>query len=137
MSQNIEPFFQRYANAYSEYQLTPLLELVALPCMLLADDSKMVFSDQQSLRQYVEQQFEQYRHVGVSRVSFRLQSQVRLSENLRFVSVYWYFYGPDQQVLFTCHTSYTLQSHQDHWSIVAIITDDEHAAYQRVRSTQA
>lgn len=137
MPQNIEPFFQRYANAYSNYDLSPLLELVSLPCMLLADENKTVFSEQQNLRQHFEQQFEQYRQIGVSRVSFRLQSQVRLSENLRFVSLYWYFHGKDDKVLFTCHTSYTLQSRHDSWGLVAIITDDEQAAYQRVRSAQA
>lgn len=137
MPQNIEPFFQRYADAYSNYQLSPLLELVSLPCMLLADESKLMFSEPESLRQYFAQQFEQYRQVGVSRVSFRLQSQVRLSESLRFVSLYWYFYGKGDQVLFTCHTSYTLQSQQGDWQLVALVTDDEQAAYQRVRNAQA
>jgi hypothetical protein len=137
MPQNIEPFFQRYADAYSRYQLPPLLELVSLPCLLLADESKIMFSEPESLRQYFEQQFEQYRQVGVARADFRLQSQVRLSESLRFVSLYWYFYGNGDQVLFTCHTSYTLQSQQGIWQLVALLTDDEQAAYQRVRSAQA
>ncbi|MDX3773732.1 DUF4440 domain-containing protein [Chromatiaceae bacterium AAb-1] len=128
---DVDSFFQQYAAAYSSYDSTVLTELFSLPCLLLADEHKSLLTDEDLLARHIEHQFAQYRKLNVVRVSFRVQNQVRLADNMAFVSLYWRFLDAQEQILFTCHASYTLQMKDQQWYLVAIVTDDESAAYQR------
>lgn len=130
--QSVQPFFQRYAKAYIDGDLASFSQLVSLPSMLLAGDSKTLLTDADCLQRNILSRVSLYRQHGVVKADFVLQHQLRLSEQLQFASVYWRFYDSADKVLFTCHTSYTLQWQQSQWSVVAIILDDEDAAYNRL-----
>lgn len=132
MQQDVETFLNRYAQAYSEYDQAAVAVLFALPCLLLADDNRMLITDDCSLQRHLAFQFELYRSIGTTQISPQIQHQVRLSDNMVFVSVHWFFFGKQQQPLFNCHTSYTLQYKDADWHIVTIVTDDEQQAYQDV-----
>lgn len=134
--QAVADFFQQYAQAYINSDLETLGQLISLPSMLLAGDNKTLLTDSGSLQAYVLARMEKYRELGVVHIDFMLQHQLRLSEQLQFVSLYWRFYNSDSKVLFTCHTSYTLQRCGEQWQVVAIILDDEDAAYQRLLGSQ-
>ncbi|HBN89576.1 MAG: hypothetical protein CL577_05570 [Alteromonadaceae bacterium] len=132
--QAVSDFFQQYAQAYISRDLQRFGQLISLPSMLLAGDNKTLLTDIESLQGYVLSRVEKYRELGVENADFVLQHQLRLSEQLQFVSLYWRFYDSNSKVLFTCHTSYTLQRCETQWQVVAIILDDEDAAYQRLRN---
>lgn len=135
--QTLTEFFQRYASAYVNADTQAFGQFISLPSMLLAGDKKTILADTDSLHNHVLSQVEKYRQLGVIDAEPVLQHQLRLSEQLQFASVYWRFYDDAGKVLFTCHTSYTLQKSQEQWQVVAIILDDEQAAYNRVAGTQA
>ncbi len=135
--QTVEQFFQAYAKAYINSELETFGQLISLPSLLLGGDSKTLLTDVGSLHRHVLGQVAKYRALGVVTADFVLQHQLRLSEQLQFVSLYWRFYDDNSKVMFTCHTSYTLQSQQGSWQVVSIITDDEQAAYERVVKSQA
>ncbi|HEY9041313.1 MAG TPA: hypothetical protein VIN66_03955 [Rheinheimera sp.] len=134
--QAVADFFQQYAQAYINSELESFGQLISLPSMLLAGDNKTLLTDTESLRGYVLCRVEKYRELGVENADFVLQHQLRLSEQLQFASLYWRFYDSSNKVLFTCHTSYTLQRCGEKWQVVAIILDDEDAAYQRMLKNQ-
>ncbi|MGP9802451.1 hypothetical protein [Rheinheimera sp. NSM] len=135
--QTVEHFFQTYAKAYINSELDTLGQLISLPSLLLASESKTLLTDIDSLHRHVLGQVAKYRALGVVTADFVLQHQLRLSDQLQFVSLYWRFYDDNNKVMFTCHTSYTLQAWQGSWQVVSIITDDEQAAYDRVVKSQA
>ncbi|MBZ9613597.1 hypothetical protein [Rheinheimera maricola] len=135
--QTVERFFQDYAQAYISGDLASFEQLVATPSLLLAGEQKTLLIDSDSLRQHVLTTVEKYRDLGVVNVDFVLQHQLRLSEQMQFSSLYWRFYAGNGKVLFTCHTSYTLQKCDTQWQVVSIIIDDEQAAYNRVAASQA
>ena len=135
--QSIAEFFQRYAKAYVNAEVAAFSDFISLPSMLLSGDNKTLLMDADALHSHVLSQVEKYRQLGVVDAEPVLQHQLRLSDQLYFVSLYWRFYRADGKVLFTCHTSYTLQKSQQDWQVVAIILDDEHAAYNRVSAIQA
>src|SRR5690606_4373784 len=134
--QTVEQFFQAYAKAYINSELDTFQTLISLPSLLLAGDSKTLLTDTDGLHRHVLGQVAKYRALGVADADFVLQHQLRLSDQLQFVSLYWRFYDNDNTVMFTCHTSYPLQSQQGSWQVVSIITDDEQAAYDRVVKAQ-
>ena len=135
--QTIERFFQDYAQAYISTELAQFEQLVATPSLLLAGEQKTILTDSNCLRQHVLETVEKYRALGVEHADFVLQHQLRLSEQLQFASLYWRFYAADNKILFTCHTSYTLQKCAAKWQVVSIIIDDELAAYNRAAAHQA
>lgn len=135
--QAVADFFQQYAKAYINSELESFGQLISLPSMLLAGDNKTLLTDTDSLNCYVLSRVSKYRELGVVNADFVLQHQLRLSEQLQFASLYWRFYDAHSKVLFTCHTSYTLQRRDELWQVVAIILDDEDAAYQRILANQA
>ena len=135
--QTIADFFQHYARAYVNADIAAFGQFISLPCMLLAGDDKTLLMETDSLQNHILSQVEKYRLLGVVDAEPVLQHQLRLSEQLQFTSLYWRFFADNGKVLFTCHTSYTLQRCHDKWQVVAIILDDEQAAYDRVASNQA
>lgn len=135
--QTVEHFFQTYTKAYINSELDTFQKLISLPSLLLAGDSKTLLTDTEGLHRHVLGQMAKYRALGVATADFVLQHQLRLSDQLQFVSLYWRFYDNSGKVMFTCHTSYTLQALQGSWQVVSIITDDEQAAYDRVVKSQA
>ena len=135
--QTIANFFQHYTEAYVNADTQAFGQFISLPCMLLAGDSKTLLMDEDSLHNHILSQVEKSRQLGVVDAEPILQHQLRLSEQLHFVSLYWRFFDASTKVLFTCHTSYTLQKCQQQWKVVAIILDDEQAAYNRVAGIQA
>jgi hypothetical protein len=135
--QSIAEFFQRYAKAYVNADAAAFSRFISLPSMLLSGDNKTLLMDNDALHSHILSQIEKYRQLGVVDAEPVLQHQLRLSEQLQFASLYWRFFDHSDTVLFTCHTSYTLQKSHDNWQVVAIILDDEQAAYNRVTATQA
>src|SRR5690606_31309086 len=104
--QAVADFFQQYAQAYINSELESFGQLISLPSMLLAGDNKTLLTDTDSLQGYLLSRIEKYRELGVVHADFVLQHQLRLSEQLQFVSLYWRFFDSGSKVLFTCHTSY-------------------------------
>lgn len=135
--QTIEQFFQDYAHAYIAADVAQFEQLVATPSLLLAGEHKTLLTDSNGLHQHVLATVQKYRSLGIEHADFVLQHQLRLSDQLHFVSLYWRFYNDKNAILFTCHTSYTLQKCGERWQVVAIILDDEQAAYSRVSGAQA
>lgn len=129
--QTVEQFFHDYAKAYVNGELSRFELLVSTPSLLLAGEHKTLLTDSASLQQHVLTTVEKYRALGIVHADFVLQHQLRLSDQLQFASLYWRFYSAQSTVMFTCHTSYTLQKCQQQWQVVAIILDDEQAAYNR------
>lgn len=127
----VDQFFQQYAAAYSAYDKATLAPLFSLPCLLLEDEYKNLLLDDEALDKHLEHQFALYRKLNIASMAYRVQNQIRLSENMAFVNLYWRLLDEQGKVLFTCHASYTLQMKEQQWYLVAIVTDDESAAYQR------
>lgn len=135
--QTVERFFHDYAQAYISAEVAQFEHLVATPSLLLAGEHKTLLTDSNCLHQHVLSTVQKYRSLGVEHADFVLQHQLRLSDQLQFASLYWRFYDANNDILFTCHTSYTLQKCNERWQVVAIILDDEQAAYDRVSGAQA
>lgn len=127
--QTVADFFQQYARIYVNCELDSFSEFISLPSMLLVGDTKILFTDIDSLHRYILARIEKYRSQGVVHADFVLQHQLRLSEQMQFASLYWRFYNAENKIIFSCHTSYTLQRCNEKWHVVAIILDDEDANF--------
>tara|TARA_R110002126_G_scaffold15185_24_gene62616 strand:+ start:1938 stop:2363 length:426 start_codon:yes stop_codon:yes gene_type:complete len=128
----IDAFFQRYADAYCQYQTDRLLDMFALPCMLLTDNSKHIIVDQDTGRGLLERLFKAYQQLQMEHLQHEITSMVKLSDSLYFVSVQGRFFLNDNRLLLQCHTSYTLQNKGTEWKIVAVVMDDEEEELQRL-----
>ncbi|MDP4535911.1 nuclear transport factor 2 family protein [Alkalimonas collagenimarina] len=133
MRQAVEQFFQQYATAYSNFDVKQVSALFSLPCLFLTDDSKVLMAEITALEKTIQHQFDLYRGLGVAQVRNRVQHLVRLSDSMVFASLYWYFCDAEGKVLQNCHTSYTLQRHDEQWLLVSVMIDDERFALKSMR----
>lgn len=129
MAQDVNNFFAEYSAAYTNYDADKIVTMYSVPSLIMSDDAKVAINDRYGLKENTEHVLSLYKEVGMKSVSPSICHILKLSDKMRFVTLDWSFLSANNEVIFNCKTSYTLQLSDDGFKIVAIVVDDENDAY--------
>ena len=132
MPTDTQAFFERYAEAYEKYDPKAVAELYFIPAVIMSDDSKDVFTTNADVTMYVERLMDKLRLIGAAKFNPDVCQTMRLSENILFSNVKWDFSTEDNQLIFSCFVSYTLQSIDGELKVVVTVMDDEEREIAKV-----
>lgn len=134
MKEQVVAFFEGYAETFRHYQVEHLAEYYHIPCMMMSSHHKQAITQPEQLNQYISTLFSKYREIALAELIPDVDQYFCLSEKVFFVTVKWRFQGADEQELFSCQSSYTLQDNGDDLRIVAAVVDDEELEYEKMIS---
>ena len=119
-------FFQRFALCFDAFDPEQASEFYHLPAVIMNDTDKYVFSRQDELVARIDTLMQSLKQVGVVNHQVEVSQTMRLSDNILFSNVKWRFYDAQQDKVFSCVTSYTLQRDEsDKLKIIVAVIDDE------------
>ncbi|MBU3003402.1 hypothetical protein [Paraglaciecola arctica] len=122
-----EYFLELYANALNSFDSKKIASFCLPPTIVMTDDSKKVLACVEELENAVSRTIAKFEVAGIKSFVPKLQQTMRLSDSLFFSKMRWQFFDTNEQLRFSCATSYTLQKMPDKQLkiIVAVIDDDE------------
>ncbi|MFT6993086.1 MAG: hypothetical protein ACJASL_005088 [Paraglaciecola sp.] len=125
---NSERFLDIYAKALNTFDPKQAASFCLPPTIIMNDKGKRVMTSDIELQQGFGRMFTNFSQAGIKKFVPKLQQTMRLSDSLFFSKMRWQFYDEQEQLCFSCATSYTLQKMLDKQLkiIVAVIDDDEH-----------
>lgn len=127
-----QSFFNEYARAYESYEAEAVAEMYFLPAIIMSDDQKNVFTSYDDITAAVDQLMDKLQSVGVVLFEADVCQTMRLSENILFSHVKWVFSNEEEQALFTCFVSYTLQFENESLKIIVSVIDDEERELEKL-----
>jgi hypothetical protein len=123
-----EQFLEVYAKALNTFEPKKIASFCLPPTVIMDDYGKKVMNSELELQAAFEGMFDKLKQAGISKFVPELHQTMRLSDTLFFSKMRWQFFNQQDQLQFSCATSYTLQRMPDKQLkiIVAVIDDDEH-----------
>lgn len=125
MASQSETFFVEYADALDKGDIQQLTDLHFVPSVFVSDETKHICAIEQDVHKYNAELVSALRRVGVCRHEAQVNQAMRLSDSILFVTVKWRMMDENDQQVFSCYCSYTLQSHGDTLRVVVAVLDDE------------
>jgi hypothetical protein len=124
--EDINDFFESYAQSLETFDSKRLAFLHNIPCSLLSDDSTTFFNDAGRLEGFFNQGMSYYRQFGIAKVSVEVLSRINISEKIVKARVLWKYYDASNQPIYQCNYQYIIKvdKHQ-HLKIVVSISVDE------------
>lgn len=136
MSNTLERFIQEYAAALENKDVAHLTACCSRPTVFVSDEKKRVCNSSTDLDEANQHFLSLLNNGGVARLEPKILQSMRLSDAFQFVSVRWTFYDAQQQMLFYCNCSYTLQTTLNgELKIVVVVLDDEQSILQQLQSS--
>lgn len=122
-----EQFLESYAKALNTFDPKQITRFCLPPTIVMGDTGKRVMANQDQLEQGVSWMMSKFEQLGIKKFVPRLQQTLRLSDTLFFSKMRWLLFDDNEQLLFGCALSYTLQKLPDQQLkiIVAVIDDTE------------
>lgn len=125
-------FFDEYAAAYEKYDANAVAEMYFLPAVIMSDDTKNVYTDHGAIAEVIDELMDKLQSIGVEICEADVCQTMRLSENIMFSNVKWFFKNQEEEVLFSCFVSYTLQFENESLKIIVSVIDDEERELEKL-----
>lgn len=126
MKQSSQEFFDIYMKAYDQFSAEDVAELYYVPSIIMSEDQKNVMITKEQVIESIQSLMDNLKKIGVVSHKFEILQSMRLSESILFTNVKWLLLNDNNEQLFTCHVSYTLQrSKSGELLVVASVLDDE------------
>lgn len=123
---HITDFFAGYTKAFNEQNVDQLSEYYYVPAIVMEGADKLVFTERDQIRQYVNDSIQSYRQQGIKNVELEVQHVMKLANDFIFCKIIWHFYDTNGEIKLECPISYTMQMHNnDVTHIVAIVKDKD------------
>lgn len=132
MPSQSQVFFDEYAKAYESYDADAVADMYFLPAVIMSDDQKNVFTSHDAISATIDELMDKLQSIGVELFEADVCQTMRLSENIMFSNVKWFFKNQEEQVLFTCFVSYTLQFENESLKIIVSVIDDEERELEKL-----
>src|SRR4051812_22347089 len=107
--QQINDFFEVYANALERYDTKGMAFLYNIPCTMLSDDSTALFNDAGKLEGFFNQGVSFYKQFGISNVRPEIWNKRPLTDRILNVKVNWQYFDSLKQPIYNCDYHYTLK----------------------------
>lgn len=132
MPSKSQDFFNQYAEAYEKYDPDAVAEMYFLPAVIMSDDTKNVYTSHDAISVAIDELMDKLQSIGVTFIEADVCQTMRLSENIMFSNVKWFFKDVNEATLFTCFVSYTLQLDNESLKIIVSVIDDEERELEKL-----
>ncbi|BDX07472.1 hypothetical protein [Planctobacterium marinum] len=137
MSSLSQLFFDDYARAYEQYDARAVADMYFVPAVIMSDERKNVYTTPEAIAEVIDDLMDRLQSIGAALCEAEVCQTMRLSENIMFSNVKWTFKNVQEQKLFSCFVSYTLQSEGESLKIIVSVIDDEERELERLLFTTA
>ena len=124
--QQINHFFETYAQALEHYDTKGMAYLYNIPCTMLSDDTTAVFNDAGKLEGFFNQGSAFYRQFGIAHVRHEIWSRRHLTEKVVNVKVNWQYLDAFKSPIYSCDYHYVLKlDKKEQWKIILSVSVNE------------
>ena len=124
--QNINDFFEIYANALVQHNTKGMAYLHHVPCTMLSDDATTIFSDASKLEGFFNQGMSFYRQFGITHVRSDVRNFKLLTERICEVKVQWQYLDAFKQPIYSCDYHYVMKLDKyNTWKIILSVSVNE------------
>lgn len=125
-AQNINDFFDFYAQTLEKHNAKALAYLHMLPTTVVADDLYIAFSDASKLEGFFNQGISFYKQIGIAFIRAEVWNKVDITGCIARVKVTWIYKDALKQPVYNCDYQYVLKLDKNNqWRIVLSISVNE------------
>ncbi len=124
--QNINDFFETYAQALEGHNAKGMAYLHMIPTTMLSDDAYTVFSDASKLEGFFNQGVSFYRQMGIAYIRAEVWSNLNLTQRIARAKVRWAYSDALHQPVYSCEYDYVLKLDKNNqWRIILSVSINE------------
>jgi hypothetical protein len=124
--QQVNDFFEIYAQALEHYDTKGLAFLYCTPCTMVSDEATTSFNDAGKLEGFFNQGAGFYKQFGIAHVRHEVWSKRELTGRIISVKVNWMYYDAAHSSIYNCDYHYVLKLDKaDQWKIVLSVSVNE------------
>jgi len=117
--QQINHFFENYAQALENYDSKSMSYMYHIPCTLLSDDATTLFNDAGKLEGFFNQGISFYRQFGITQVKNEIWAKREWTGRIMNVKVNWQYYDKNNNPIYNCDYHYVLKLDKNNqWKII-------------------
>ena len=129
MTDWVEKFFQDYAEAFRSKSRDRLLSTFCSPLTFLTKDGPIAFN-QESLSANLDALMRRYEEIEAVDWKYTIRAVHAIGSGIHLVEIEWRFFNADNELLYTCDTSYILAG-EAAAKVMAIIAHNENEEYEK------
>jgi hypothetical protein len=127
-----EIFFQDYADAFRSKSRDGLLAKFCLPLTFLTKSGPIVLNDEERLSANLDALMRRYEKIGAIDWNYTIRNVQVVGSGIHLVEVEWRFFNADNELLYSCDTSYFLAGETKAGAkVMAIIAHNENEEYEK------
>ena len=124
--QNINDFFEIYANALEQHDTKGMTFLHNIPCTMLSDDTTTLFNDASKIEGFFNQGMSFYRQFGIAHARADVRSWYHLTPRIVTVKVNWIYADALKQLVYSCDYHYIMKlDKRNTWKIIQSVSVNE------------
>ena len=132
MANWVEIFFQDYAEAFRSKSSARLLAKFCLPLTFLTKSGPIVLDDEEHLSANLDALMRRYEQIEAVAWKYTIREVRAIGSGIHLVEIEWRFFNADNDLLFTCDTSYFLAGAvKTGAKVMAIIAHNENEEFAR------
>jgi hypothetical protein len=128
----VEKFFQDYAEAFRSKSRDGLLAKFCLPLTFLTKSGPIVLNDEERLSANLDALMRRYEKIGAVDWNYTIRNVQVVGSDIHLVEVEWRFFSADNELLYSCDTSYFLAGEANtDAKVMAMIAHNENEEYEK------
>jgi hypothetical protein len=128
----VEEFFQDYAEAFRSKSRDRLLAKFSLPLTFLTGSGPVAFNDKEHLSTNLDALMRRYEQIEAVDWNYRIKNVQAIGSGIHLVEIEWQFFNADNELLYSCDTSYFLAGEATKDAkVMAIIAHNENEEYEK------
>ncbi len=125
-SNNLNDFFDSYAQALSIYDTKGMAVHYDWPCTFISNEKTTVFNEQSQLEGLFNQGISFYKHYGITDAQAELRHKRHLTDRICNVKLRWKYHNTDGHLLYDCDYEYLLKlDKHSKWKIEIAVSLNE------------
>jgi len=135
--QQINHFFEIYANALENYDTKGLAFLYNIPCTMLSDETTAMFNDTVKLEGFFNQGAGFYKQFGIALVRPEIWNRRELTGKIMNVKVNWQYFDSNKTPMYNCDYHYVLKlDKKEQWKIILSVSVNEKERMEEWKNAQ-
>ena len=126
----VENFFQEYAEAFRAQSRDLLLAKFCLPLTFLTKSGPIVLNDEERLSANLDALMRRYEQIEAVAWKHTIRDVRAIGSGIHLVEIEWRFFNADNELLYSCDTSYFLAGEAGA-KVMAIIAHNENEEYEK------
>ena len=128
----VEEFFQDYAAAFRSKSRDRLLAKFCLPLTFLTSSGPIAFGDKGHLSANLDALMRRYEEIEAVDWNYTIRNVQAIGSGIHLIEIEWRFFNPENELLYSCDTSYFLAGEATTGAkVMAIIAHNENEEYEK------